>query len=124
MAGDEKADEKKFSEWHGVPRKKIKWNPEIDYEKCIGCGMCAAGCGRGVYSWDFELDKPVVSKPENCLAGCVTCSNTCLKDAISFPSKETIRKAIVEYKVLANVRKELEAKFGKKQNNGDCGCVR
>lgn len=117
-------DETKFLEWHGVPRKKIKWNPEVDYEKCVGCGMCAAGCGRNVYEWDFDLDKPVVARPENCLAGCVTCANTCLKDAISFPPKDAIRKAIVENHVLTNVRKELEKKFGKKENNGDCGCVR
>jgi len=42
-------DEKRYSEWHGVPREKINWYPVIDYEKCIGCGMCAAGCGRNVY---------------------------------------------------------------------------
>jgi NAD-dependent dihydropyrimidine dehydrogenase PreA subunit len=117
-------DDKKFSEWHGVPRKKIKWNPEVDYGKCVGCGMCAAGCGRNVYDWDFALDKPVVARPENCLAGCVTCSNTCLQDAISFPSRETIRKIIIENQVLAKAKKELETKFNKKKPNGGCGCTR
>ena len=48
------ADDKKFSEWHGVPREKIKWNPAVDEKKCVGCGMCATGCGRNVYGWSFE----------------------------------------------------------------------
>jgi len=121
---DEKIEYKKFSEWHGVPRKKIIWSPKIDYEKCVGCGMCAAGCGRGVYDWDFTLDKPVVAKPENCLVGCVTCSNTCLQDAISFPGKDAVRKIIRENRVLAEAKKEVGIKFRGKQPNGSCECIR
>jgi len=123
MAG-EKLEDKKFSEWHGVPRKKISWNPKVDYEKCVGCGMCATGCGRGVYDWDFTLDKPVVAKPENCLVGCVTCSNTCLRDAISFPGKDAVRTIIRENRVLAEAKKEVGIKFGGKQQNGSCECIR
>ncbi|MGB9591167.1 MAG: aromatic aminobenezylarsenical efflux permease ArsG family transporter [Candidatus Kryptoniota bacterium] len=68
-----------FSEWHGVPRSKIKWNPTVDKSKCVGCGMCITGCGRNVYDWDSKENKSVVARPNNCLVGCVTCSNTCLK---------------------------------------------
>ena len=90
------ADDKKFSEWHGIPRDKIKWNPAVDKSKCIGCGMCITGCGRNVYDWDSKEGKPVVARPNNCMVGCVTCSNTCLFSAISFPDKEELRKIIVE----------------------------
>ena len=27
------------SVWHGVPRDEINWSPEIDYRRCIGCGL-------------------------------------------------------------------------------------
>ena len=126
MAGDEKEGDKKFSEWHGVPRKKIKWNPEVDYEKCVGCGMCAAGCGRNVYDWDFALDKPVVARPDNCLVGCVTCSNTCLAGAIKFPSMDVLKKIIVENKILTAAKSELKAKLkrNEKEGDGSCGCIR
>ena len=107
--------DKKFSEWHGIDRSTIKWNPKIDYSKCIGCGKCAAGCGRNVYAWDFKLNRPEVVRPENCLVGCVTCSNTCLKNAISFPDKETVRELIRRGNVLSNIKNELKQKFGKTQ---------
>jgi NAD-dependent dihydropyrimidine dehydrogenase PreA subunit len=112
-------DEKEYSRWHGVPREKINWHPVIDYEKCVGCGMCAAGCGRNVYDWDFERNRPVVARPNNCLVGCITCSNTCLRDAISFPSKEYVRKVIIENNVLVNVKKEIESKFRKKSKENE-----
>jgi Pyruvate/2-oxoacid:ferredoxin oxidoreductase delta subunit len=38
--------------WHGVPRKEIPWFPTVDYDACIGCGLCYLTCGRDV----FELD--------------------------------------------------------------------
>jgi len=109
------AEDKKFTEWHGVPRDKIKWNPKVDEKKCVGCGMCATGCGRNVYGWDFEKKKPVVARPNNCLVGCVTCSNTCLFGAIAFPDKERLRKIIVENGVLDRAKDELKAKFPKEK---------
>jgi len=30
----------KFAQWKGVPREEIEWNPRIDKNKCVGCGMC------------------------------------------------------------------------------------
>ena len=71
--------------WHGISREAIVWNPKVDEKKCIGCGMCVTGCGRKVYGFDYERKKPVVLRPANCMVACVTCANTCLQDAISFP---------------------------------------
>ena len=77
-------------------------------KKCIGCGMCVTGCGRKVYGFDYEREKPMVRRPANCMVACVTCANTCLQDAISFPSVERIRELIRKEKVLAKAMVELK----------------
>ncbi len=111
------ADDKKFSEWHGIARDKIKWNPTVDASKCIGCGMCITGCGRNVYGWDQDKNKSIVARPNNCLVGCVTCSNTCLAGAISFPDKAELRRIIIENGVLARAKKELNEKLADERNS-------
>ncbi len=105
--------DKKFDYWFGVPRKKIKWYPRVDPAVCIGCGLCAVICGRGVYSYDLVTKKPIVVKPFNCLVGCQTCANLCPVGAIEFPSPEVAREAAREYKVFIKVKKMLEEKFSK-----------
>ncbi|MGQ4832582.1 MAG: 4Fe-4S dicluster domain-containing protein [Candidatus Asgardarchaeia archaeon] len=102
---------KKFDEWFGVPRKKIPWYPKIDPGQCIGCGLCAAVCGRGVYKYDFDAHRPIVVKPYNCLVGCQTCANLCPVGAIEFPRPETLKKYIAEYKIFNKVRELLKEKF-------------
>ena len=62
----------KFSKFHGIDRDKIDWHPVIDELKCIGCGMCATSCGRGVYRFDYKNKKSKVSKPNNCMVACIT----------------------------------------------------
>ena len=94
--------------WHGIPREEIVWHPTVDESKCIGCGMCATGCGRGVYGFDYDSKKPVVRNKTNCMVACVTCANTCLKDAISFPPVENIRELILKNKLLAANKEELD----------------
>ncbi len=93
--------------WHGIPRGKIKWHPTVDESKCIGCGMCVTGCGRKVYGFDYDRKKPVVLRPDNCMVACVTCANTCLKVAISFPPVEYVRELIKKEKLLAKAIEEL-----------------
>lgn len=29
----EKVKDKKFTEWHGIPREKLKWHPTVDESK-------------------------------------------------------------------------------------------
>ena len=96
--------------WHGISRETIAWNPTVDEKKCIGCGMCVTGCGRKVYGFDFEQKKPVVLRPENCMVACVTCANTCLQDAISFPPVDGIRELIRKEKILAKAMLELKVR--------------
>lgn len=97
--------------WHGIPRENIKWHPTVDESKCIGCGRCATGCGRKVYGFDYEKKKPVVLRPNNCMVACVTCANTCLRDAISFPPAEDIREMIRKEKLLSRTMKELRVRM-------------
>jgi NAD-dependent dihydropyrimidine dehydrogenase PreA subunit len=104
--------DKKFSEWHGIPREKINWNPVIDENKCIGCGLCVTTCGRGVYKFNFEKNKPEVVNPNNCMVACQTCSNLCPAKAISFAKEDKTREKAQDIvkttKILPRVKKELE----------------
>ncbi|HBR22815.1 MAG TPA: 4Fe-4S ferredoxin [Nitrospiraceae bacterium] len=97
--------------WHGIPREKIKWHPTVDESKCVGCGMCVTGCGRKVYGFDYEKKKPVVLRPNNCMVACVTCANTCLRDAISFPPVENVREMIRKEKLLGRTMEELKERM-------------
>jgi NAD-dependent dihydropyrimidine dehydrogenase PreA subunit len=94
--------------WHGISRETIVWNPTVDEKKCIGCGMCATGCGRKVYGFDYERKKAVVLRPSSCMVACVTCANTCLQEAISFPPVERVRELIRKEKVLVRAMNELK----------------
>ena len=105
--------EEKFAFWFGVPRKEIPWYPKIDLGQCVGCGLCAAICGRGVYKYDFESQRPIVAKPYNCLVGCQTCANLCPVGAIEFPDPTVLKKYIAKYKIFVKVREILEEKYGK-----------
>jgi NAD-dependent dihydropyrimidine dehydrogenase PreA subunit len=68
--------------------------------------MCVTGCGKGVYGYDYEREKPIVLRPTQCLVGCVTCSNVCPEGAISFPSIQQLQKMMRQRKMLAYVKKQ------------------
>ncbi|PWH14160.1 MAG: hypothetical protein DDG59_13325 [Anaerolineae bacterium] len=93
-------EQMKSNVWHEIPRSEIAWYPTIVTDRCIGCGMCATSCGRGVYAFDYEANHPVVVEPQMCMVGCTTCATICLYDAIEFPSVGWIRQLIREKKVL------------------------
>ncbi len=77
--------DKKSSEWHGIPRNKIKWTPKIDFKKCTGCMDCVNFCTHNVF---VEKDNNlIIANPENCVVGCTGCDNICPEKAISHPSK-------------------------------------
>ncbi|ADI32325.1 4Fe-4S ferredoxin iron-sulfur binding domain protein [Staphylothermus hellenicus DSM 12710] len=95
-------------DWWGIPRKEIDWYPRIDYERCIGCGLCLFTCGRTVYDWDFEKMRPVVARPYNCMVGCDTCAKACPRDAIWFPPLGYLRKMRDKALAITKSRKTLE----------------
>jgi len=103
----------KFAKFHGVDREKIQWNPVIDESKCIGCGMCATSCGRGVYKFDYENKKSKVVNPNNCMVACITCANLCPVGAISFVEagdtpRGKAQKIVKDFQLLPKVKEELE----------------
>ena len=102
-----------FLKWWGIERRKIKWYPIIDRNKCIGCGICIATCGRDVFEFDFKKKKSKVKNPYNCMVGCDNCSVYCPAEAISFPQKdrrEFIQLLLKKYNIVAkageNIMKE------------------
>lgn len=95
--------------WHGIPREQINWHPTVVAERCVGCGLCVTSCGRSVYAFDYETNKPVVVAPQACMVGCTTCAAICTQDAIEFPSQGYVRQIIRKNKVLTQARNMLKA---------------
>ena len=65
---------------------KKNWHPRVDYEKCIGCGLCFLYCHRDVYSFAGDSKTVKVVNPENCVENCSHCSRYCPVDALIFPA--------------------------------------
>jgi len=111
MSEQQKQDPK-FAKFHGVDREQIQWNPKVNESKCIGCGMCVASCGRGVYKYDYENRKSKVINPNNCMVACQTCANLCPMKAISFAeedkTREKAQKIVKDFQLLPRVKEELE----------------
>lgn len=95
--------------WHAIPRDQIDWKPAIVADRCVGCGLCVTSCGRGVYAFDYDVNKPVVFNPLMCMVGCTTCATLCTQDAIEFPSTGYIRQVIRQKKLLRQSKDLLKA---------------
>lgn len=51
--------------------------PDVDYDKCIGCGRCYVSCFDAAHQaidWDAEARKPIIN--DKCV-GCHLCINVC-----------------------------------------------
>lgn len=90
----------------GIPREKIPWRPEVDADKCIGCGDCLDTCPNGVFVLNEKTDKVEVAEPNNCVVLCDKCAGFCPSDAISFPDKKMIKQLI------GKILREMEEKGG------------
>ena len=95
--------------WHGIPREQIDWHPTVIAERCIGCGICATSCNKGVYAFDYEANKPVVVAPQSCMVGCTTCATICPEDALEFPSQGYVRQIIKKNKIITQAKNMLRA---------------
>lgn len=109
--------DKKFAKWKGLDRTKINWNPKIDKEKCVGCGMCVTSCGRDVFDFDKKNNKSVVARPLQCMVGCSSCESWCIFTAISFPDKQYVKDLIKKKGILKIAKRELVEK------NKKCSCL-
>lgn len=58
----------------------MTYKPEVDVEKCIGCGNCVEVCPVDVYK--LQDGKSFVVNADECL-GCESCVEACEKEAIS-----------------------------------------
>ena len=97
------------NQWHGIPREQIDWHPTVVPERCIGCGICATSCNKGVYAFDYEANKPVVVAPQSCMVGCTTCATICPEDALEFPSQGYVRQIIKKNKIITQAKNMLRA---------------
>ena len=95
--------------WHGIPRDQIDWHPTLVAERCVGCGICATSCNKGVYGFDYEANKPVVVAPQSCMVGCTTCATICPEDALEFPSQGYVRQIIKKNKIITQAKNMLRA---------------
>lgn len=110
---EQQKQDPKFAKFHGIDRDKIDWHPTIDETKCIGCGMCATSCGRGVYKFDYEKKKSKVVNPNNCMVACITCANLCPVGAISFVKendtpRNKAQRIVKDHQLFSKVKEELE----------------
>ena len=103
------ADNQNNNLWHAIPRAEIAWFPTVVADRCVGCGLCATSCGRNVYAFDYEANKPIVVLPQMCMVGCTTCATTCPEDAIDFPARGYIRQLIKHNKVLRQSKDMLRS---------------
>ncbi len=55
--------------------------PNINKEKCVGCGACVNACPVAVL--EVKDGKAIVVNAEACL-GCRACQNACPHEAVSF----------------------------------------
>lgn len=85
-----------------IPREKIRWFPTIDHDACIADQECLNFCKNGVFAWEEEMARVVVSQPTNCVVGCDSCAQICPVEAITFPDKNHLRAT------LRNLRAEME----------------
>ncbi len=90
----------------GVSRKDIDWGPTIDAKKCVGCGVCL-NCGKNVFEWEEE--KSVVARRDDCVVGCMTCANLCQGRCISFPPLEDLHRFYKDNHVWNQVKKAMTA---------------
>lgn len=87
------------TQYQGIPRNKIPWDPKIDYNKCSTCGKCVDFCHTKTFKFEeVEGKKRTVVNPNHCVVFCKGCESVCPAGAISHPSEEVTQKIIDELK--------------------------
>ena len=56
--------------------------PQIDSDKCNGCGLCVTDCPTGAVAMHGRL--AVIARPDLC-SYCADCEDICPTEAISLP---------------------------------------
>jgi len=81
--------------YEGIPRKKIQWDPQVNYEKCVSCGKCVDFCHMNAFKFEEKDGKkrPAVN-PNRCVVFCKGCEDICPEGAITHPSEKETQKLI------------------------------
>jgi dihydropyrimidine dehydrogenase (NAD+) subunit PreA len=85
--------------------RDFKILPNIDEEKCVGCGRCHISCYDGAHQaidWDDEKRRPVLNE-DNCV-GCLLCLHVC-------PVPDCITSGKVVFKPEDQFGKGSDAKY-------------
>lgn len=64
---------------------------KIDYDKCIGCGICMDTCSCDVIRMDTYTGKPRIAYKEECCV-CLYCIEDCPVDAIYVAPDKTMKQ--------------------------------
>jgi ferredoxin len=87
------------TQYQGIPRSKIPWDPKIDYSKCTSCGKCMDFCHMKAFKMEETDEKrKTVVNSNQCVVFCRGCEEVCPVNAISHPSEEKTQKIIDELK--------------------------
>lgn len=87
------------TDYEGILRNKIPWDPKIDYSKCKTCGKCVDFCHMNTFRFEKKNGKKkILVMPNRCVVFCRGCEDVCEEGAISHPSEEETQKIIDKLK--------------------------
>jgi NAD-dependent dihydropyrimidine dehydrogenase PreA subunit len=87
------------TQYQGIPRNKIPWDPKIDHAKCTTCGKCVEFCHTQAFKIETTIDKKITTvTPNRCVVFCRGCEDICPANAISHPNEEETQKIIDKLK--------------------------
>jgi NAD-dependent dihydropyrimidine dehydrogenase PreA subunit len=81
--------------YEGIPRNKIPWDPTIDYNKCTTCGKCIKFCHMNTFKLENKNDQKITTvNPNSCIVFCRGCENICPSRAIDHPDENQTQRTI------------------------------
>ncbi len=80
--------------YEGISRKKIPWDPKIDYGKCTTCGKCVEFCHMSAFKFEENGKKRTIVNPHRCVVFCRGCEDVCPQGAITHPDEEKTQEVI------------------------------
>ncbi|MDR2203222.1 MAG: ferredoxin family protein [Nitrososphaerota archaeon] len=82
------------TDYEGIPRNKIPWNPKIDYSKCTTCGKYVEFCHMNAFKIEEEKGKKItIVNPNSCVIFCRGCEGICPSGAIITPMKRKLKES-------------------------------